>query len=164
VAARTGSLARSNEDLEAARARAEQADRSKSEFLANMSHEIRTPMNGVIGLTALLADTPLTTDQQAYVASIQSSGTALLAIINDILDFSKIEAGRLEIEAIDFDLHGALEDVIQLLDERAATKGVQLGVLMNGDVPEYVNGDPGRVRQVLLNLVATPSSSPSRAR
>src|SRR5687767_8805845 len=140
-------------ELESARRVAEMANRAKSEFLANMSHEIRTPMNGVIGMATLLLDAGLTPVQHEYAQAILSSGEALLAIINDILDLSKIEAGKLELECTDMDLREIVEGVAQLLAIQADDKGLELIVQIHGGVPEYLRGDPMRLRQVLTNLV-----------
>jgi two-component system, sensor histidine kinase len=141
------------EELRKALVEAQAATVAKSQFLANMSHEIRTPMNGVLGLTELLLDSQLNSEQRDFVETIHTSGQALLSIINDILDFSKIEANKLRLETIEFDVRKAVEGPINLLVHKAREKGIEIVKVIQADVPRLVRGDPGRVRQILTNLL-----------
>lgn len=147
-------LRRSNLRLDRALEEAKESARVKTAFLATVSHELRTPMNGVIGMTSLLMETPLTPEQQSYAETIRQCGESLLQLINDVLECSKIEAGKLELECLDFNLRTTVEQVLAQFAERAETKGLELTGLVHAAVPTGLKGDPGRLRQILSNLVA----------
>ena len=149
----TRELTKAFEELAIAKVRAEAASQAKSEFLANMSHEIRTPLNGILGMSELLFDTPLSAEQSEYLTMLKFSTDALLTLVNDILDFSKIEARKITLDAIEFKLPESLGDTLKSLAVRASQKGLELACSLSPQVPEYLIGDPGRLRQIILNLV-----------
>jgi len=146
-------LKSTRDELALAKAAAEKANQAKSLFLANMSHDIRTPMNGIIGMTELCLDTALTDEQREYLGMVKSSADSLLSLLNDILDFSKIEGDMIELEQIDFNLRNALEDTVKSLAYPAHKKGLELACRIHRDVPVALVGDPGRLRQIIVNLV-----------
>ena len=153
LTAAMSTLGSTNQALVQARDAADAANRAKSEFLANMSHEIRTPMNGVLGMAELLLSTELSPRQRNLTENVQRSAVSLLAVINDILDFSKVEAGKLELEEIELDVRDVIEDTVELIARSAHVKGLEIVSSIPPEIPTRLRGDPGRIRQIITNLV-----------